>query len=249
MSITCFKCKQPIEGDVINACGKNYHPGHFRCRGCNDLLQKDDFVEIRKQPYCQGCATAMGVTQAGICAQCGQEIRGKVIKAVGNQFHPECFCCSLCAQPFNNQSYYKKDGKFYCKSCFTSQEGLVCHTCKHEITGKFKQFDKYKYHEGCFVCSICGDKLEKGAYCRDGLLFCSEHRIRKIGYACAFCGKFIDSEDETMVIAMDRKFHADHFICCTCNTKLYESTARVYLDKVYCPVCYEAAVQKRYGTK
>lgn len=33
----CKSCKTPIEGDVIVACGAEWHAGHFFCAQCGDV--------------------------------------------------------------------------------------------------------------------------------------------------------------------------------------------------------------------
>ncbi|EDR28365.1 lim domain, putative [Entamoeba dispar SAW760] len=243
MSIICFKCKQPIEeGQVINACGKTYHPSHFSCKGCGELLHNSDYQEIRKQPYCIGCATAMGMCRIQKCSRCGKDIYGQVIDIKGKKYHPDCFICDKCGIAFNGNKSYEKDGKIYCQSCYVSSEGLLCYVCGNIIEGKFKRVGDKKFHEGCFVCSVCGIPLNENFYCNNNTLYCNEHKFKLMGYKCGFCGEMIDRTDSNSIIACGRKWHADHFRCAECHNPLYETTARSYLDKVYCPICYDGIV-------
>jgi hypothetical protein len=36
----CKHCDTPIENEVISALGNKYHPGHFFCAGCGDVISR-----------------------------------------------------------------------------------------------------------------------------------------------------------------------------------------------------------------
>ncbi|ELP89484.1 hypothetical protein EIN_391390 [Entamoeba invadens IP1] len=246
MSVVCFKCKQSIEeGIVISACGKTYHPSHFLCKGCGGLMKDGEYQEIRKNPYCIGCATAMGAVKVQTCCKCNKEIYGRVIDVDTKKYHPDCFVCDGCLEPFNSSRYYPKNGEIFCEKCFVAKEGLVCSSCGNVIVGKYKRCGDKKFHETCFVCSVCGDKLNDKYYIVGNTLYCQDHRHRMMGYKCGFCNELIDRDDSTALVALGRKWHKDHFLCAECKNPLNVQTARVYLEKAYCPICYNGIVVTR----
>ncbi|KAL8835303.1 MAG: hypothetical protein Q9170_003389 [Blastenia crenularia] len=54
----CRSCKTPIEGEVVVACGGEWHVGHFFCAQCGDPFDpKTPFVEKDGYAWCVGCHT------------------------------------------------------------------------------------------------------------------------------------------------------------------------------------------------
>ena len=68
------------------------------------------------------------------CYVCRLPIRGRVITAMGQKFHPSCFVCSYCRRQFPNRKYKwePKEGKPYCTACFDKLIG-------HFSSGSAKQ--------------------------------------------------------------------------------------------------------------
>ena len=54
------------------------------------------------------------------CCVCTRLIEGRVITAMGNKFHPECFVCTYCRGQFKERKYKTnpRDRKPYCLECF-----------------------------------------------------------------------------------------------------------------------------------
>jgi hypothetical protein len=40
----CAKCGKPIKGLALTAIEKNWHPDHFTCHICNELLKEKFFA-------------------------------------------------------------------------------------------------------------------------------------------------------------------------------------------------------------
>ena len=54
----CKSCKTPIEGEVIVACGAEWHAGHFFCAQCGDPFDASTpFVEKDGYAWCCDCHT------------------------------------------------------------------------------------------------------------------------------------------------------------------------------------------------
>ena len=45
----CGSCRTPIEGEVVVACGKEWHVGHFFCAECGDVSTLP-FLPIKSNP-------------------------------------------------------------------------------------------------------------------------------------------------------------------------------------------------------
>lgn len=89
----CRSCKTPIEGEVVVACGGEWHIGHFFCAQCGDPFdQKTPFVEKDGYAWCVGCHTNRF---SGKCRGCRKPIVDLVVRALGGEWHESCFCCKV----------------------------------------------------------------------------------------------------------------------------------------------------------
>ena len=89
----CRNCKTPIEGEVVVACGGEWHVGHFFCAECGDPFDASTpFVEKNGYAWCVGCHSKRF---SGKCAGCRRPIVDMVVKALEREWHEECFCCRV----------------------------------------------------------------------------------------------------------------------------------------------------------
>lgn len=89
----CRSCKTPIEGEVVVACGGEWHVGHFFCAECGDPFDKSTpFVEREGFAWCVGCHTRRF---SGKCRGCRRPITDLVVQALGGEWHEGCFCCKV----------------------------------------------------------------------------------------------------------------------------------------------------------
>lgn len=94
----CRSCKTPIEGEVVVACGGEWHVGHFFCAECGDPFDaKTPFVEREGYAWCVGCHTKRF---SGKCKGCRKPIVDVVVRALGEEWHEGCFCCKVCDLQF-----------------------------------------------------------------------------------------------------------------------------------------------------
>jgi len=186
-----------------------------------------------------------------VCAKCGKEITGQVLKADGAQFHPECFTCDTCGEmlkgPFN-----KKDGKRICQNCVPK---VICFACKQPITGASTKASGNTYHPECLRCEGgCGALLGgSGFFVVDGKHMCNDcakktHEDHSVRRTCVRCQKPISGD----LITGDHNdaFHPECFTCEDCGEKLNEylvdeSRRFTYQRGRYvCPPCYDKAQKK-----
>ena len=102
----CRSCKTPIEGEVIQAAGAEYHVGHFWCAECGDPFDcGKPFVEREGYAYCVGCHRKR---TSGRCRGCKSLILDEgAVEALGGMWHEACFVCFECGAGFG------EDGRFF----------------------------------------------------------------------------------------------------------------------------------------
>ncbi|KAI9820477.1 MAG: hypothetical protein M1826_000914 [Phylliscum demangeonii] len=73
----CRSCKTPIEGEVVVACGAEWHVGHFFCAQCGDPFDSAiPFVEKDGYAWCVNCHTNRFSTK---CKRCRKPVTDMVV--------------------------------------------------------------------------------------------------------------------------------------------------------------------------
>eukprot|EP01107_Rhizomastix_libera_P009935 TRINITY_DN2617_c0_g1_i1.p1 TRINITY_DN2617_c0_g1~~TRINITY_DN2617_c0_g1_i1.p1 ORF type:complete len:509 (-),score=159.32 TRINITY_DN2617_c0_g1_i1:1621-3147(-) len=148
----CAKCKQPIVGDYLIINGQKMHPDHFRCEICHADFLGGNFKEHEGKSYCNNCFDKISQSN---CHRCQKPITSRSITALNHIFHPECFTCTVCHDPFPAGSFFEKDGEPYCKFHYNKLFGKVCIKCEGLIPGEAIEFGGRHYHPACFGCHGC----------------------------------------------------------------------------------------------
>ncbi|KAI9782945.1 MAG: hypothetical protein M1839_004420 [Geoglossum umbratile] len=116
----CRNCKTPIEGEIVVACGGEWHVGHFFCAECGDPFDASTpFVEKDGYAWCVNCHTRRYSTK---CKKCRRPVTDMVVKALGAEWHTECFCCVECGGQFEDGRYFLRSG--------AKDEEPVCVRCE-----------------------------------------------------------------------------------------------------------------------
>ncbi|TGJ80000.1 hypothetical protein E0Z10_g8764 [Xylaria hypoxylon] len=99
----CKHCKTPILGEHVVALGQHWHYGHFFCAECGDPFEQG-MTHIEKDGYawCVACQTKRTERRAPKCRRCMKAVLGQYVKALGAEWHDECFRCATCNGGFDD---------------------------------------------------------------------------------------------------------------------------------------------------
>ncbi|XP_033069525.1 actin-binding LIM protein 2 isoform X19 [Trachypithecus francoisi] len=166
----CFSCDQFIEGEVVSALGKTYHPDCFVCAVCRLPFPPGDRVTFNgKECMCQKCSLPVSVGSSAhlsqglrSCGGCGAEIKnGQALVALDKHWHLGCFKCKSCGKLLNAE-YISKDGLPYCEADYHAKFGIRCDRCEKYITGRVLEAGEKHYHPSCALCVRCGQMFAEG---------------------------------------------------------------------------------------
>ncbi|KAJ7931401.1 hypothetical protein B0H13DRAFT_2651321 [Mycena leptocephala] len=142
----CYSCKTAIVEERFISLDdpqlgkRTYHEQHFFCAECGDpflppsipaskgeiafsgdgAFVSDDvgFTVYRGHPYCEACHVRLRLPK---CKRCKRSIRDgdEAVEALGGKWCWGCFCCAGCEKPFEDPSFFEREGKPWCEPCFS----------------------------------------------------------------------------------------------------------------------------------
>ncbi|KAE8589441.1 hypothetical protein XENTR_v10017558 [Xenopus tropicalis] len=165
----CSGCGEFVEGEVVTALGKTYHPSCFACTSCKRPFPPGDRVTFNgRDCLCQNCAVLpmspgpTEISNSSSCAGCSREIKnGQALLALDKQWHLGCFKCKSCGKVLTGE-YISKDGSPYCEKDYQLMFGVKCEACNEFITGKVLEAGDKHYHPSCARCSRCNQMFTEG---------------------------------------------------------------------------------------
>jgi len=185
--------------------------------------------------FCKECGTVTTVSSppvartgsqaSTVCAKCDQAITsGKLVTALGRDWHTTCFSCNACSKPLSDE-FYERDGKPYCEQDYDTSFLMDCKRCGQKIQGKVLRDNKGGvYHPTCFTCNKCGLALGTNFFWSDDLPVCQDcgttkSKSLKIGFSedrCANCKGIIETNAK-VIHAGGMKYHDKCFTCHICK--------------------------------
>jgi len=230
----CSSCKKPIQrGKALVACGKHWHPEHFTCTKCSDLLTDNTYLENEGLPY---CISHYHQQFSPRCCICQQPITGDCTKALNKNFHEDCFKCSNCGNVIRGGAYIQKNDKVFCEHDYYELYGDKCALCSKPIIGQSVKALGKDWHPEHFHCVVCKKPFGGGAFYEiEGQAYCEKDFHQSRGTLCNVCNRPILGK---AVSANNLKYHIKCFECTYCKKPLAGTAFRTNYDKPYCKSCH-----------
>merc|ERR1712106_1196636 len=127
----CERCGKVVEGKILKVSGGFYHPDCFTCVVCKESLVGVSFsLGDDKQTY---CSEDYRKKHAVMCSACSEPIvpkKGETsaarLRALGRDFHPECFKCEDCGLVLDSRKpgseCYPVNNKPLCAQCSKNRQ-------------------------------------------------------------------------------------------------------------------------------
>ncbi|KAM3834624.1 LIM and senescent cell antigen-like-containing domain protein 2 [Vipera latastei] len=247
----CERCRarfDPTER-IVNSNGELYHENCFVCAQCFRQFPDGLFYDFEGRKYCEH---DFQMLFAPCCGECGEFIIGRVIKAMNNNWHPECFCCELCDVVLADLGFVKNAGRHLCRPCHNREKakGLgkyICQKCHLIIDEQPLMFKNDSYHPDHFSCTHCGKELAADARELKGELYCLPCHDKMGIPICGACRRPIEGR---VVNALGKQWHVEHFVCAKCEKPFlghrhYEKKGLAYCEthynQLFGDVCYNCS--------
>jgi len=127
----CGRCGKIVEGKILKVSGGFFHPDCFTCEVCKKSLVGVPFsLDEGKQLY---CSEDYARKHASVCSVCREHILPKKgetsaprLRALGRDFHPECFKCEDCTLLLDSRvsgaECYPVANRPYCAQCSKNRQ-------------------------------------------------------------------------------------------------------------------------------
>ncbi|XP_064456678.1 LIM and senescent cell antigen-like-containing domain protein 1 isoform X2 [Ornithodoros turicata] len=238
-AMACTRCGDGFEPHekIVNSHGEVWHQSCFVCAQCFCSFPDGIFYEFEGRKYCEH---DFHVLFAPCCGKCGEFIIGRVIKAMNNNWHPECFRCQLCQLPLADQGFIKNAGRALCHECNAKEKAAgigkyICYKCHGIIDDQPLKFRAEPYHPYHFNCTTCSVELTAEAREVKGELYCLRCHDKMGIPICGACRRPIE---ERVVTALGKNWHVEHFVCAKCEKPFlghrhYEKKGLAYCETHY----------------
>ncbi|XP_053197295.1 actin-binding LIM protein 1-like isoform X2 [Scomber japonicus] len=241
--IQCFRCGEPCKGEVLRVQTSHFHIKCFTCKVCGCDLGQSGFF-MRNGDYL--CPVDFQRLHGTLCNNCGEFVEGEVVTVLGKTYHPACFVCTICKQPFPAGDCVTFSGKdCLCQRCIrplspTPTNDISCSNCCNGCGREIKNGQALlalgsQWHLGCFKCKACRRMLSGEYISKDGVPYCERDYQIQFGVQCEACQKFITGK---VLEAGDKHYHPGCARCSRCE-RIFTEGEEMYLQgsTVWHPEC------------
>lgn len=172
--------------------------------------------------------------QPPLCGGCGVLIRGPFLLALDKAFCPNHFLCSVCNRGLEDCGFVEEDGKLYCEADYARLLAPNCARCGQVALGQIVKALDRTWHPHCFLCTHCRAPLQgQDFHVEDGAPYCQSDWQELFKTKCTGC-KFPIEPCDRFIDALGGQFHAECFVCATCQCGLEGKPFQTRDNKAYC---------------
>ncbi|KAF3853485.1 hypothetical protein F7725_014173 [Dissostichus mawsoni] len=233
--IPCFRCGDSCKGQVLRVQNNHFHINCFTCKVCGCDLAQSGFFMKTSDYYCPLDFQRIHGT---LCNNCGEFVEGQVVTVLGKTYHPACFVCTGCKQPFPAGDCVTFSGKdCLCQRCIRPVSPVLnCSGCGRSIkNGQALLALGGQWHLGCFKCKACRKVLSGEYISKDGVAYCERDYQIQFGVQCDACQRFITGK---VLEAGEKHYHPSCARCSRCD-KMFREGEEMFLQgsTVWHPNC------------
>lgn len=143
----------------------------------------------------------------------------------------------MCGKNLIKTAFIEYQGKAFCQDDYNTFFATRCVGCMQPLLDDYVTVQSKNYHSNCLVCTVCQKVISATSlYTHEDQHYCEYHYYELTSNICYDCKGIIIGR---CVVALDKKFHLNHFKCAFCSKNLDEKGGyKEKSNKAYCTSCY-----------
>lgn len=143
----CHRCGKPFEvgstnssngklavGQINGPLNTVFHQACFSCYRCEANLNVDSFFYAQKRLLCSRCVHE----SLEKCTICNFIINDRIIRVLGQPYHPKCFTCTACSCCLDGKAFtVDVHERLFCLDDFHKRYAPRCDACGEPIRPQF----------------------------------------------------------------------------------------------------------------